>query len=100
MAEGEESLLILGNFIFYINTSSNISHFLALAQDRGFFSIAPVQYTKGFGHTKQLQVGKGMTLLAKAVSQVSTDLNTNVELAKDCHLPASPLALLRDFFKN
>lgn len=52
-----------------------------LTQDKGLANAAPIQRTEGFGHATQPQVGKGMTLLTKAVSQISTDLNTKVELS-------------------
>lgn len=58
-----------------------------LVRDKGLANDAPIQGTEGFGHAAQLQVGKDMTLLTKAVSHISTDLNTRAELA------ASPCSL-------
>jgi len=59
-----------------------------LTQDKGLANAASIQCTDGFGHAAQLQVGKGMTLLTKAVSQISTDLYTKVELASESLLPS------------
>lgn len=66
----------------------------ALTQDKGLANAAAIQCTESFGHTTQLQVGKGMTLLTKAVSQISTNLNTKAELAGS---PYFPQALIGSF---
>lgn len=59
----------------------------ALPRDKGLANDAPIQGPEGFEHSAQLQVGKDMTPLTKAVSHISADLNTRVELA------ASPCSL-------
>ena len=63
------------------------SHSSMLTQDKGFANAAPIHYSEGFGHTTQPRVGKVTTLLTKAVSQISTDLNTKTELARESLLP-------------
>lgn len=60
-----------------------------LARDKGLANDAPIQCTEGFGHAAQLQAGKDTTRLTRAVSHISTDLNSRAELtASPCSLQA------------